>query len=90
MSTEHHWLSISAHGEDAPGKSLDTYEQCARCGALKHDYRHGGGYVSPNYPTVHKYGVSIDPKAPCAGVVAIIGETQGKDPKEHGGDDDCG
>lgn len=41
---------MSSHGEDAPGKSKDTYEQCAICGLVKHDYRHGGGQAPPNYP----------------------------------------
>lgn len=46
----HEWRFMSAHGEDAPGKSLDTYDQCYRCGLVRHDYSHNGGQRSPNYP----------------------------------------
>lgn len=67
--TTHHWLFIASHGADAPGCSLDIYEQCARCGAMRHDYRHNGGQTSPNYPVVYKYGVSIDVDAPCLGLL---------------------
>lgn len=44
---------VFSSGEDAPGKSLDTCEQCNTCGAVIHDYRHGGGQRSPNYPMVY-------------------------------------
>ncbi len=45
---------VFSSGEDAPGKSLDTCEQCNTCGAVIHDYRHGGGLRSPNYPIVRE------------------------------------
>jgi hypothetical protein len=45
-------LLVFSSGEDAPGKSLDTCEQCKTCGAVIHDYRHNGGQRSPNYPIV--------------------------------------
>lgn len=44
---------LCSFGEDAPGKSLDIISQCKTCGATIHDYRHGGGQTSPNYPMVH-------------------------------------
>lgn len=47
---EHDWQFIFSTGEDAPGRSLDTIDRCALCGTIRHDYRHGGGHVSPNYP----------------------------------------
>ena len=54
MICEHDWKFICAFGEDAPGKSLDTISHCQKCGAVKHDYAHGGGQTSPNYPMIHK------------------------------------
>jgi hypothetical protein len=45
---------VFSSGEDAPGKSLDTCEQCNTCGAVIHDYRHNGGQRSPNYPIVRQ------------------------------------
>jgi len=50
MSCEHEWEFWFSTGEDAPGHSKDIVETCNRCGATKHDYRHGGGQRSPNYP----------------------------------------
>lgn len=46
----HDYTFLSSHGEDAPGKSLDTYSFCGNCGTVRHDYAHGGGQTSPNYP----------------------------------------
>lgn len=46
----HNFEFAAGHGEDAPGSCPDTYSHCSRCGAVKHDYRHGGGQTSPNYP----------------------------------------
>lgn len=69
MSTEHDWKFVGGHGQDAPGQSLDTYEQCSQCGALQHDYRHGGGMTSPNYPEVWKFGARIPVDAPCLGLL---------------------
>lgn len=61
----HEFKFMSSHGEDAPGKSLDTYEQCARCGLVKHDYAHGGGQRSPNYPLYLVRGVHHASPPPC-------------------------
>lgn len=65
----HDWKFVASHGQDAPGQSLDTYEQCSQCGALRHDYRHNGGQTSPNYPVIYKYGASIPTNAPCLGLL---------------------
>lgn len=78
---------MSAHGQDAPGMSCDTYDQCVRCGLVRHDYRHGGGQRSPNYPIYLVRGVHHATPPPCIGIVS---ETKGKDPATHLGDDDCG
>ena len=94
MSTEHHWLFLGGHGQDAPGQSLDTYEQCARCGAVKHDYRHGGGQTSPNYPMLYKYGAPIVADAPCLGLLGAARSATHEGTFDHrgvgagGGDED--
>lgn len=62
MTCEHRWLFIFSAGEDAPGKSLDTISHCSLCGAVKHDYAHGGGMTSPNYPMIY----AGPPARPCA------------------------
>lgn len=61
----HEWHFLSGHGQDAPGQSLDTYSQCSRCGAVKHDYAHGGGQTSPNYPMLYRLGKPIARDASC-------------------------
>lgn len=62
---KHNWKFLSGHGQDAPGQSLDTYSQCTTCGAVKHDYAHGGGQTSPNYPMLYKLGFALAADAPC-------------------------
>jgi hypothetical protein len=58
-STEgHDWKFLTSHGDDAPGQSKDTYSQCSRCDMVKHDYAHGGGQTSPNYPVYYLKGVT--------------------------------
>lgn len=47
---EHKWVLVIAKGNDAPGDSLDSIYWCERCGTVRHDYAHGGGMKSPNYP----------------------------------------
>ena len=41
-------------GEDAPGNSKDDVYLCNTCGAGIHEYAHGGGLTSPNYPMVYE------------------------------------
>lgn len=52
-------VHVFSVGEDAPGKSLDTISQCTVCGAVVHDYRHGGGMTSPNYPIVTESPLTV-------------------------------
>lgn len=88
---QHRWLFLSSHGEDAPNKSLDSYYQCAGCGAVKHDYAHGGGQTSPNYPMVYKYGVPIEREAPCLGLLgAARSSIDHRSIGAGGGDEDDG
>lgn len=47
---DHKWHLVIAKGNDAPGDSLDSIYWCERCGCVRHDYAHGGGMKSPNYP----------------------------------------
>lgn len=65
----HDWRFLAGHGQDAPGQSLDTYEQCSQCGAVRHDYRHGGGQRSSNYPEIWKLGARIPVDSPCLGLL---------------------
>ena len=46
----HKWTLIIAKGNDVPNDSLDSVYWCERCGTVRHDYAHGGGMKSPNYP----------------------------------------
>lgn len=62
---DHDWKFLSSHGTDAPNQSLDSYSQCVWCSALKHDYAHGGGQTSPNYPMVYLLGDAVEPDAAC-------------------------
>ena len=54
----HDWKFLTSHGDDAPGQSKDTYSQCTKCDMVKHDYAHGGGQTSPNYPVYYLKGVT--------------------------------
>lgn len=74
----HGWRFMSAHGEDAPGRSRDTYEQCFRCGLVRHDYSHNGGQRSPNYPIYLVAGVHHAAEPPC------VPSPTSSDPKENG------
>ena len=73
----HEWKFIASCGEDAPGKSKDIFEQCTRCGAMRHDYRHNGGQTSPCFPDVHQFGEWIGRDPPCTAAVHVTVEVAG-------------
>ena len=61
MPTPHDWKFLGSHVRVASGYSRDTWEdtweQCAGCGAVKHDYSFGGRQKSPNYPRYFRFGL---------------------------------
>jgi hypothetical protein len=73
-NADHDWKFLTSHGDDAPGQSKDTYSQCTRCDMVKHDYAHGGGQTSPNYPVYYlagkTHGAYHDP--PCVSLRAEV------------------
>ncbi len=79
----HDWKLLTYRGEDAPGRSLDSYSQCSQCGALKHDYAHNGGQTSPNYPLLYKFGVAIPRDSECLGLLGAARSGIPAAPNDH-------
>ena len=63
MNIEHKWRLVIGKGSDVPNDSLDEVFWCERCGTVKHDYRHGGGLRSPNYPLYYIPGLGPTPNS---------------------------
>lgn len=60
---DHEWRLVIAKGNDAPNDSLDSIYWCERCGTVRHDYAHGGGMRSPNYPIYYVPGLDAQPNS---------------------------
>lgn len=68
----HKWRLVIVKGNDAPNESLDSVYWCDQCGTVKHDYAHGGGMKSPNYPVYYVPGLDAQPEDQCCEPSRIV------------------